>query len=274
MSARRRQPSTPQFRFRSLDTIGNASAESDDQYLSTCFVDTGLLGILRDCSEQRAILLGRTGAGKTALVKLLAEREDRVLILDPHSVALSYLSNSTVLQFFESLGVRMDQFYRFLWRHVFVIEILKRHLNIEREDQQFSFFMRMRTIGKPIYRAAFEYLNKFGTQFIATTEERIKEATRKVETSLEANADGTLLSLIRMGAKGAEKLSEEQKTEFHQRGQEVINSLQLYQLNALFDALNNEFLTDEQKHYFFVVDKLDEDWTDEPNTTARVGGGP
>jgi hypothetical protein len=35
-------------------------------------------------------------------------------------------------------------------------------------------------------------------------------------------------------------------------------------LSALFNALDEEILTNSQKHFFVVVDKLDEDWVDDP----------
>ncbi len=84
---RQTQPNTS-FRFRRHDTIGNPSAESDEQFLSACFVDTGALAILRDCADQRGIVLGRTGVGKTALLTTLTAREDHVVAINPHDLAL------------------------------------------------------------------------------------------------------------------------------------------------------------------------------------------
>jgi DNA helicase HerA-like ATPase len=76
----------------------------------------------------------RTGAGKTFLLKMLLESEERAILLDPHDLALSYISNSTIIRFFESLNIRMDQFYKLLWKHVFVVELLKCHFNQDSEE--------------------------------------------------------------------------------------------------------------------------------------------
>ncbi len=261
---RQTQPNTS-FRFRRHDTIGNPSAESDEQFLSACFVDTGALAILRDCADQRGIVLGRTGVGKTALLTTLTAREDHVVAINPHDLALSYISSSTILRFFEGLDIRMDPFYRFLWRHVFVVEILKAHLGLESEEQKARLLddLRYRILRKKSYRDAFEYLNEYGTNFLVSTEERITDLTRKVETDLKASADLGLHGLINLGAEGARRLSEEQKYEVKQRGFEIINKAQNTMLSLLFSALDEDILTDRAKRYYIVIDRLDEDWVED-----------
>src|SRR5579872_6291448 len=160
------------YRFRKHDTIGNPSAEADERFLSRCFVDNGELAILRDCMDQRGIIIGRTGSGKTALLNKLLVCEERAIALEPHNLALGYISNSTIIQFFEALNVKMDLFYRFLWRHVLVVEILKRHLDTEGEEGNATWFDRLtyRLQGKSAYLDAFKYLKDFGKDFWKTTE--------------------------------------------------------------------------------------------------------
>ncbi len=55
---------TNRFRFRKYDTIGSPDAETDSEYLSKCFIDTGAMDLLRDCNDRRSIVIGRTGAGQ------------------------------------------------------------------------------------------------------------------------------------------------------------------------------------------------------------------
>lgn len=253
------------FKFRKHDIIGNPSAESDDEFLSACFIDNGELDILCNCSNQSGIVIGRTGAGKTALLKILLEREERAIALDPYSLACGYISNSTVLKFFESLNVKMDLFYRLLWRHVFVVEILKLHFGLDSEEEKVRLFdtLRYTLLRRKSHLEAFNYLNNWGTKFWETTEDRIREITRKVETDLKASADASIHDLIRLGVAGAQRLTEDQRHEIVQRGQEVINSTQMSKLSLLFQALDEDILTDSKKKYFIVVDRLDEDWIDD-----------
>ncbi|HEY7790408.1 MAG TPA: hypothetical protein VIC33_07855, partial [Vicinamibacterales bacterium] len=96
------------FKFRSTDSIGAAGAE-DDEFLKECFVDTGVLDLLTDLEDRRLILLGRTGAGKSALLTMLQDRKDsHVITISAEHLALTYVANSTILNFFGSIGVNLD----------------------------------------------------------------------------------------------------------------------------------------------------------------------
>jgi hypothetical protein len=99
------------FRFKQVDRIGAADALEDQEFLSQCFLDTGLLGVLRNVDDPRRIVLGRTGSGKTALILELERKEPRCIRIAPESLALPYVSNSTVLDFVSRLGVKLDVFF-------------------------------------------------------------------------------------------------------------------------------------------------------------------
>lgn len=126
------------FIFRSNQIIGAAAAEQDGAFLSQCFIDTGDLAILCDCEDPRRILVGRTGAGKSALISRLAELDDRVIQIQPESLSLAYIANSNILRFFTEAGVKLDIFYRLLWRHILCVEILKKRFHIDSEDRKKS----------------------------------------------------------------------------------------------------------------------------------------
>jgi hypothetical protein len=133
--------SVDRFVFRSTQTVGAAAAEHDDSYLTTCFVDIGILSILRDCEDHRCILVGRTGSGKSALIVRLCEENEHVITIQPESLSLAYISNSNIIKFFSEAGVNLNLFYRLLWRHVFVVEVLKERFGIDSEHQKQSFLM-------------------------------------------------------------------------------------------------------------------------------------
>jgi len=71
------------FRFKKNDRVGEAEAESDEDFLFQCFVDNGDLASLSDCNASQRIIVGRTGAGKSALIRMLARNEDHVIALAP-----------------------------------------------------------------------------------------------------------------------------------------------------------------------------------------------
>jgi len=252
------------FRFRQHDRIGDPSAELD-QFLATCFIDNGNIDILRDCADQRALVVGRTGSGKSALLRKLPDVEERVIEIDLHGLALGYIANSAILTFFAELGVPMDQFYKVLWRHVFVVELLKRHYRLESEEDKLNLFFRLSDgiLRKRSRIEAFEYLNKWGTKFWTTTEERIKETTVVIERELSTKAGLELAHIATLQAGGKLHLTEQQTKEIERRGKDIVNDVQMSKLSALLDALDEDILTDPQQRYYIVVDRLDEPWVDE-----------
>ena len=120
--------SQSEFKFTRTDTIGAASAEDDTKFLEDCFVRTGEYDALKDLHDIHQIVLGRTGSGKSALFqKLKSEMGRHVISIEPQELALTYVSNSSVIQYFSTLGVNLDPFYKLLWRHVLTVEILRTH---------------------------------------------------------------------------------------------------------------------------------------------------
>ena len=87
------------FKFRKHDRIGAAAAEDDQNFLEKCFVDTGDIAVLRDCSDSRRVVVGRTGSGKSALLLQLAAEERQTIVVRPESLSLNHIANSGVIQF-------------------------------------------------------------------------------------------------------------------------------------------------------------------------------
>lgn len=185
------------FRFRRNDSIGTADAESDDKYISDCFVETGDLDALLDFSSPKRIIVGRTGSGKLALVRKLKEVEENVIELPPQNLSLAYIANSDILKFFEAAGVNLDLFYQLLWKHVLTVELLKNKYKIKNEDQKRSFLSNLfSSIKKDRSKEqAINYLREWGEKFWEETEYRVKELTTKVETDLKASLSPSMNSV-------------------------------------------------------------------------------
>ncbi|MPY67598.1 hypothetical protein F8S09_13040 [Deinococcus sp. SDU3-2] len=164
-------------------SIGAADALEDKQYLNTCFVDNGSSSILTDLNDPRCVALGRTGVGKTALLEGVQNDEERTIKLDPNSLAIDYLTNNEIIRFFSDLGVNMDLFYRLLWRHVFVVEIIKSRYKIVNEQSREGFLKRiwdMTPIGRS-KKEALDYVMKWGRNFWEATDYRVREVTQSLE---------------------------------------------------------------------------------------------
>ena len=263
---------TSEFRFRSTDTIGSASAEDDAEFLKDCFVETGDFEALTNRTDIRQIILGRTGSGKSALfARLKQEDPERTISIEPHHLALTYVSNSNEIRFFSDLGVNMDPFYKLLWRHVLTVEILRKHFESSKFQGQSriweiladSFNMSSRRdVGA---RKCIDYLRRWGDKFCLETEYRVQQITQKLENNLRTRSGidvkNPLLTLSLAGEAGG-RISEERKIEVINRAQRVVADAQIHDLNTVVDVLEG-VLTDRQKYYYVVIDRLDENWVED-----------
>ena len=257
----KRDLSTPQgkFRFKKHDNIGVSDAEQDQNFLYDCFVDTGDLDALRDTHNPRRIILGRTGSGKTALLMRFQKEEENVIVVQPESLSLNYISNSNILNFVLQLGVNLDIFFRLLWRHVFVVEILKVLFKIHNETDSLSLTERIKNMFRDKeHDRALDYLRTWGKSFWEDTDYRIREVTSKVEADLQASIGGTIPG-AKISLEGAQKISEEEKSEIVPRAQEVINRVQIKELSEIIDLLK-DVLEAKDTQYYVVIDRLDENW--------------
>lgn len=250
-----------QFKFHRHDSIGAEGAEQDYEYLRECFVDTGDLDVLRNTKDPRRIVVGRTGAGKSALLLLLAKTEQKVSSIEPEQLALNFLANSTILRHLDSLGVHLDLFYRLLWRHIFAIELIQLKYALRSEADQSGFFLKLRELFKGDKRKeeALSYLTEWGDKFWKDTELRVHEVTRKFEDDIKAKL-GVHASALEAGVDVGSKLSTEDKREIVHRAQAVVDSVQIRKLSQVIDILAADVFNDPKQRYFVLLDRLDEHW--------------
>ena len=77
-----------------------------------------------------------------------------------------------------------------MWRHILVVELLKRKFNITNEDSQKNYTRHIRSViykKDRIKEQAVEYLENWGNKFWLTTDERMKGLTSKIEGNLSAS---------------------------------------------------------------------------------------
>lgn len=253
------------FRFKSNDRVGEAAAETDDKFLFDCFIDNGELELLSDCSAPQRIIVGRTGAGKSALIRMVQSREENVITLVPEQLALSYLSNSEVVRFFENAGANLDLFYQLLWRHVLAVELVKYKYKITNEISQRSFLSSLANIFQrdKTKEQAVEYLRKWGENFWNESEYRVKEIAGKIESDLKASLGSNGLG-AKLEAGASQKLTSEEKQEVINRGSRVVSQVQVKALADVIKLLAEEVFSDDQESHFIVIDDLDTKWAEDP----------
>jgi hypothetical protein len=253
------------FLFRSTDTVGAIEAERD-QFLEECFVDNGVLEILEDTDDHRSILIGRTGAGKSALLSRLAGDCENTVFINPHELALTHITNSNAIKFFADLGVNLTPFFKFLWRHIFAIEIIKLHFRLDSQAQGQDLSAKISNAlpkGKK-HDKAIQYLKEWGDSFWKETDERVKEITTKLDERASESIGINLNEQAKVDSGSALQLTEERKSEIIHRGQEVIDNAQVRDLSTIIRLLADILSVNKQKRYHIVVDRLDEEWVGTP----------
>jgi len=254
------------FRIRRHATIGATAAEQDREFLSECFVDTGDLDILADTTDPRRVVLGRTGAGKTALLDRLLATQEHAVGIDPDALALQFLSDNGLLRFYEEQGVKMDLFYQLLWRHVFVVELIKSKYRdtVPRDGKKKWWQTILAQIfgGDSAKQRALGYLSEWGDTIWEDTDFRVREVITKFERAIRGRI-GLGNTLVGAEISGQANATQEQKAELLYHGQQVVDAIQMKQLSDLVRVLAEDVFDDPQDQYYLVIDRLDEFWVDD-----------
>ena len=244
------------------DIIGVDDALDDKKYLLNCFVDLGDLDQIKDFESKKCLLLGRTGAGKTALVtKLQEDKKNKVIVIDPEAVAMAHISNSSIVSSLVASGIDLNTFFKMLWRHEICVEIFTRHLKITSETEYENVVERIKYCFKTRntkHFQALEYLEQWKDTFWKTNDSYISKVIEEQKDKIEAGVGvdiPTMATKIKMDT----QLTQQQFVNFKQRSQEIVNSVQIREVTALLEMLD-EFIDYSQGKYYVVIDRLDEKW--------------
>lgn len=252
MSAKPRNPIT----LRQGQNIGQPAAEDDDEFLFTTFFENYAFKEICDVSSPKFILSGRTGSGKTAIIRKIEREKDRTIRIDPSELSLQYISNSDIIGFFESAGVKLDLFYQLLWRHVIATELIKYHFKLDDEQRTRQFFAKVSDAFNHKRKRAMEYMRSFGSDFWLETDARITQVTQKFESELNASLDSTA-SPLKASAGARAFASEEHKKDVVARAQKVVDNVHLQQLSEVIDWLHEDVFQDGRKPHYVLIDDLD-----------------
>lgn len=243
-------------------SIGNAAAEDDEVFLFENFVRHDSYEVATDFDDPRFLLVGRTGAGKTAVLKHIEKYNERVINIEPKELSLKYISNSTIMQFLTALGVKLDLFYDLIWRHVIATELIKAHFGLDDQASTGNFLADLVGGLSSKRKKAIEYLTSFGDEFWTDVDARVTQVTKTFEQTLELTA-GVKAEVVDAGLKSLSKLTNEEQSEIRRRSQKVISELKIQELGEVIGWLSEEVFTDPQKKWFLIVDELDTSFVSE-----------
>jgi Cdc6-like AAA superfamily ATPase len=244
--------------------LGGGQAESDP-FLADAFFQSAQYDVLASLRDPRCFIIGRTGSGKSAALTHLAEQKAaHVIRINPEDLSLPYITNQHAVQYLSSLNVHLDPLWGALWKHVLLVEILRKKFRLTSNAAKLSFLeqWRQRLSRDASKAAALEYLDEFEGKFWCETDERVREITDKFAQSVQAEFKASI-GAVAGGAAFSSDHSTEARTELADRFQRIVNDQQLPRLNKMMQVLDEDILRSEQDYLFIVIDDLDREWVDE-----------
>ena len=243
--------------------IGGNAAEYDDEYLIPCFVQYPPVELALDLESRGTIISGRTGSGKTAILRYILYKEDNVTEIEPSDMSMSYISNSDVMHFLNAIGADLDLLFQTLWKHVLCIEFIRLKFSIKNEDNSKNLYNRLKERFRRDARKdrALNYLRNWEGKFWISMDVNIKELTEKIENAVKAEMGGEV-EKFKAGGQYDKRISADKKTEYIHRVKKIINSDQLAELNSVVELLSEVIDDDKFSKYYVLIDRLDENWVD------------
>lgn len=248
--------------------IGGDQAEADP-LLDEAFYTSAQYESILDRQDPRCFLVGRTGSGKSALLRRLSEEHAaKVIRIVPEDLSLPYITNLDVVQQLRDLDVDLQPFWKALWRHVLIVEVIRHRYKIDDPEVKSNVIQNLREklSRNPGKKLALAYLEEFEGRFWAETDERVREITstltKRIEGEAAVNANFPGIANAGGKASGGLEASEISRVELSHRYQRIVNETQLARLSKMMEVLDEDVLSSSQDFTYIVIDDLDKDWVD------------
>jgi hypothetical protein len=158
-------------------SLGGQQAEADP-LLERAFYESGHYKAAERQGDPRCFLIGRTGGGKSAVLRHLeASFPEHVIRIYPEDLSLPYITDLGAIKYLSSIDVNLDPLFIALWKHVLLVEVIKHRYRVNSPEAKQNFISSLMEKIKrdPSKKAALEYLSDFEGKFWCETDERVKD---------------------------------------------------------------------------------------------------
>ncbi len=235
--------------FKRSMNIGTISAESDQDFLENCFLETPEYEELCDFNNKKMILLGRTGSGKTALINKIKNDVDFYIEIRPDTFALQYITNVPTVSRLINEDINLDIFFKFLWLHEILSQIIKRYFAYNRKNFIDTLNEKIDDLGR--INQLKKYMSEYEGIFFD------EGSTEKITKDIEKQISGILGDDL---AKIQGKLASNVKQEIEVKASQYINNKQIKQLKNIITLFKEYFSSNKQRSIVVFIDNLDENW--------------
>ncbi|REG83753.1 P-loop ATPase, Sll1717 family [Marinomonas pollencensis] len=242
------------YKFRSDDTIGNLDAESDS-FLSSCFLESNVYKILANFENNmdftKRIIVGRTGSGKTALLKQIKEdhRIKKTNEIEAESTVFEHIKNNVFISQLTDEKIDLRVFYKSLWVHVLLTKIIE---TIDTDRFMDLLKKPLSTIKKRYnIELAKDYIESFSNGFF--NDNIISEMTDRMQNDLKAS-----FSISGIGISGGTSSDTSQKIQ--RETSRYVSSELLKKQKEIIKIIEDEFSNEHQIKIVISIDDLDKSW--------------
>ena len=249
------------YKFRKNETIGNLDAETDS-FLESCFYESDVFkGIVNfDSSKNnpdftRRVIVGRTGSGKTALLKQMISRGAIKVhdTIEAENTVFEHINNNKFVSDLAHNGIDLRVFYKSLWLHVLLVKVIHQ-LYPSSQTGFFEYIKGLGTSNKKSYKPeiAKEYLESYRDNFF--NDNVITEITEKMQYELTGKVNFEL-------ATSTGKATDESIQKVQRETSSYVSRELIRKQKELIKVIKEEFSDDRQQVRVVIsIDDLDKSW--------------
>ncbi len=238
--------------------VGTLDAESDDEFLKDCFIKTPQYEDLNDFNNNKMILLGRTGVGKTALIRklelIMSQQNGYFIKIKPDFIGLQYLVNNTLVTLRETIP-NSSIIYKAIWLHKIAVCIIE---SVYGDKNAFLKTMDTLIKGNKEEKKLYTFINDFEHTFFESDQNLFE--SEKIKTVLKPKLKG-----FELGSYEKQNTKEVQ-TEVTQ----FINQDLIKNLENILELIRKDLSKDDKKKIIIAIDDLDTDWAIDDKTKYEL----
>lgn len=138
--------------------LGGAVAENEADLLSV-YLDNSYLEAARDPSDRRCFFIGRTGTGKSAILKMVREQysPQHVLSLTASEFTFRDIDLREFIVELAGNGVNLDYLFKVIWKYLLVVALLKKRFPDLKERKSWL-QQSLMTLTNSAKKAAYDFL--------------------------------------------------------------------------------------------------------------------
>lgn len=236
--------------------IGTIDAERDI-FLEDYFWETQVFNDLtcfdeNDYSFSKRVIVGRTGSGKTALLKKINSLTNmKSVTIEAESMIFEHIKNNVFINSLIENNIDIRIFYKSLWLHVLLIKV------IELTFPKDNLLKSLQALVFDRNKLASEYVETFSDNFF--NENIISEITNKMQRELTASFGGDVSSVkTAVGGKQNSEFTEKIQSQTSRYVNTELLTKQKQVIRALIEGTK-----DKKRKYIISIDDLDRSWLNE-----------